>query len=221
MDYGARWYDPAVGRFTGIDPLAEKFNWVNPYNYAENEPIANIDLWGLQKMPASVISEAKQQLEQSWVDFKSSVSKRIEVASNFIEKSAASTQSYISKNAPVMMANADKIQTFGKTLKDASLLTTLASGGTTAEVTVPTAAAGALIEGSMKIFKGAVSLIVGDQDGKNEMKENVANKVLDIGEDLIMGAIPISSPVKASSELFLDKINDKLITPISNKSNTP
>lgn len=48
-DYGARWYDPSIGRFTGVDPIAEDFPWVTTYNYAENEPIANIDLWGLQK----------------------------------------------------------------------------------------------------------------------------------------------------------------------------
>ena len=42
-------YDPQIGRFTCLDPLADKFNWVSPYNYAENEPVANIDLWGLQK----------------------------------------------------------------------------------------------------------------------------------------------------------------------------
>jgi uncharacterized protein RhaS with RHS repeats len=47
-DYGARFYDPQIGRFTGVDPIAEHFNWVTPYNYAENCPIANIDLWGLQ-----------------------------------------------------------------------------------------------------------------------------------------------------------------------------
>ena len=32
-----------------MDPLADRFAWVSPYNYAENEPIAHIDLWGLQK----------------------------------------------------------------------------------------------------------------------------------------------------------------------------
>ncbi len=221
LDYGARWYDPVVGRFTGIDPIAEKFNWVNPYNYAENEPIANIDLWGMQKMPASLIPEAKQQLEQSWVDFKSNISKRIEAATNFIEKNAESAQSYISKNAPAMIATADKIQYFGKNLKDASLLTTLASGGATAEVTIPSAAAGALMEGGMKVFKGVVSLIVDDQDGKSEMYENIANKVLDVGEGLIMSSTPMSAPVKASTEILFNKINEQLITPTNNKSNTP
>ncbi|NPA44175.1 MAG: hypothetical protein GXO49_01440, partial [Chlorobi bacterium] len=44
-DYGARFYDAQLGRFTGVDALADTFVWVTPYNYAENSPIANIDLW--------------------------------------------------------------------------------------------------------------------------------------------------------------------------------
>ena len=51
--YGARIYDPAIGRFTGVDPISDKFPWVSTYNYAENEPVANIDLWGLQRFYAA------------------------------------------------------------------------------------------------------------------------------------------------------------------------
>ena len=48
--YGARYYDPTLGRFTGVDPIADQFAWVSEYNYAENEPVAHIDLHGLQKV---------------------------------------------------------------------------------------------------------------------------------------------------------------------------
>jgi len=51
-DYGFRYYDASIGRFTGVDPIAEQFPWVSVYNYAENSPIANIDLWGLQSFPS-------------------------------------------------------------------------------------------------------------------------------------------------------------------------
>jgi len=46
--YGARMYDPAIGRFTGVDPISDKFAHLSTFNYASNNPISNIDLWGLQ-----------------------------------------------------------------------------------------------------------------------------------------------------------------------------
>jgi hypothetical protein len=54
--YGFRYYDPVIGRFTGVDPIAEQFAFVSGFNYAENSPIANIDLHGLQSF--STISGA-------------------------------------------------------------------------------------------------------------------------------------------------------------------
>ena len=45
-DYGARLYDSALGRWTSVDPLAEKYYEISPYAYCANNPVINIDLDG-------------------------------------------------------------------------------------------------------------------------------------------------------------------------------
>ncbi|MEO0339881.1 MAG: DUF6443 domain-containing protein, partial [Bacteroidota bacterium] len=63
LSYGAREYDASIARFIGVDPIAEEFAWVSTFNYAENEPVGHIDLWGLQK--------AKSEESKGNVTFKS------------------------------------------------------------------------------------------------------------------------------------------------------
>jgi RHS repeat-associated protein len=52
-DYGFRNYDAQIGRFTQLDPLTDQYPELTPYQYAGNEPIANVDVDGLE--PWSVL----------------------------------------------------------------------------------------------------------------------------------------------------------------------
>jgi len=58
-DYGARMYDPTVGRWFGVDPMTEADENFSPYQYGASNPISNIDLWGLTDVNGDGIDDGK------------------------------------------------------------------------------------------------------------------------------------------------------------------
>ena len=46
QDYGFRLYNPSIGKFLSVDPLAPDYPFYSPYHFAGNSPIAAIDLDG-------------------------------------------------------------------------------------------------------------------------------------------------------------------------------
>ena len=41
--FGARYYDPSIGRFLTPDPMANNRPWMTPYHYCQNNPLSRID----------------------------------------------------------------------------------------------------------------------------------------------------------------------------------
>ena len=46
--FGARYYDPKIGRFLSVDPLAKFQSNMTPYHYTHNNPLSRIDPTGMQ-----------------------------------------------------------------------------------------------------------------------------------------------------------------------------
>ncbi len=53
LNYTFRMHDPRVGRFFAVDPLAGKYPWYSPYQFAGNKVIQFIELEGLEEGSAS------------------------------------------------------------------------------------------------------------------------------------------------------------------------
>ena len=59
-DYSARMHDAALGRFTTVDPMAEKYYSISPYVYVANNPLKYIDLRGDSISVVDLYAQDKQ-----------------------------------------------------------------------------------------------------------------------------------------------------------------
>jgi RHS repeat-associated protein len=65
QDYGFRIYNPSIGKFLSVDPLADKYPWYTPYQFASNTPITAVDIDGLESSVLFNIPENPINLDPS------------------------------------------------------------------------------------------------------------------------------------------------------------
>jgi RHS repeat-associated protein len=67
-DYGARQYDPAISKFTTMDPLCEKYYHISPYAYCAGNPVNLMDLDGRHIYTINENGEIKKISNDSHMD---------------------------------------------------------------------------------------------------------------------------------------------------------
>lgn len=64
-DFGGRWLDPTVGRFSSIDKFAEKYCSVSPYVFCKDNPIMHIDPTGNYLIYISGVDHTTQYIYEN------------------------------------------------------------------------------------------------------------------------------------------------------------
>ena len=120
-NYGFRNYDPQIARFTQLDPLTWDYPELTNYQYAGDEPIANVDMDGLEGA-SSVVSKADFFLDGAKNIAVETLSPVVLVAK---VKSVVKPLSFIEKTTKVLKDVGSGISWFAKGLWNEGMMPTV------------------------------------------------------------------------------------------------
>ncbi|MBK8506115.1 MAG: RHS repeat-associated core domain-containing protein [Saprospiraceae bacterium] len=154
-DYGARFYDPSVGRFTGVDPFADQLPGYSPYAYTLNNPINLIDPDGRYPWPPGAYAALNKWVKTNWNNYRSTAT----AMKNGITVSTGQKPSFL-QSAGIEVTAATLHFGNYTSQNDASVLSTGNNMDGTAATGTEKAMAGVFI--ALPISGGAVKKLAGE-----------------------------------------------------------